>query len=254
VSFRLANYWDFGSSWHALDAEFCEHYPNNVIGNLDGFLSKELASHGPFYPAPCDIFRAFKLTPLNEVKVVIVGQDPYADGRAMGLAFSVRRGEKLPQSLRNIYSALEKDVGIPPPVCGDLTSWAEQGVLLLNSVLTVRRGEAKSHRKGGWWTRLTNQALILVAQERPGAVFCLWGAQAEGKRKHLERSGCVHILTAPHPSPRTCRKPFRGHPRFLDCQHFSKAKARLRETNQDRICWKIPPCPPSTCSASPPCY
>ena len=254
VTFRLAKYWDFGSSWRALDAAFCETYPNNLVGKLDALLSKELDAYGPFYPAPHEnIFKAFKLTPLNEVKVVIVGQDPYADGRATGLAFSIGRGEKLPQSLRNIYSALENDVGIPPAVCGDLTSWAEQGVLLLNSVLTVRPRKAMSHRTGGWWTKFTNEALILVAQERPDAVFCLWGAQAEGKRKHLDRNGCVHILTASHPSPRTYRKQFRDYPRFLDCQHFSRANDCLRDSNQDPICWKVPPCAPSMCSASPPC-
>jgi uracil-DNA glycosylase len=232
VSFRLQSLWNFGGSWSGLDGQFIEGY----MAQLDEFLRSQRASS--FYPAEADIFKAFEATPLEGVRVVIVGQDPYTDGSATGLAFSIPKNRELPPSLRNIYCELERDLGRPAARCGDLTHWAAQGVLLLNSVLTVRvNAKFRSHRCGGWWTRFTNQALKLIDAERPGVVSCLWGAQAEGKRKYLVHSSCDHMLTASHPSPKTFRKRLRGHPSFDGCGHFSEVNRLLEAQGDEPIRW-----------------
>jgi uracil-DNA glycosylase len=232
VSFRLQNLWNSGGTWKGLDSEFNEGY----MTKLDAFLGSQSATD--FYPAKENIFKAFEATPLDQVKVVIVGQDPYTDGSATGLAFSIPRGRELRRSLHNIYCEIASDLGHPVVRCGDLTHWAEQGVLLLNSVLTVRATkQLPSHRRGGWWTRFTNEALKRIDAGCPGVVFCLWGAQAEGKRKHLVHSRDDHMLTASHPSPMTFRQRFRDYHSFVGCRHLSRVNALLEAQNQEPIHW-----------------
>jgi uracil-DNA glycosylase len=222
VSFRLADHWDFGSSWHALDAEFCDDYPNNLIGSLDQFLSKELDSHGCFYPAPHkNIFRAFKLTPLEKVRVVIVGQDPYSTaGLATGLCFSVPdplpTDTQRPYSLARIYNRIEADIGGKPSRSGDLEPWALDGVLLMNTVLTVAKNKPGSHRGFGW-ERFTNRAIELVDDQPNRFVFMLWGNEARRKAELIDRKRhCV--LEAAHPRS----------PEFSRCDHFSRADDELK--------------------------
>jgi uracil-DNA glycosylase len=235
VSFRLANYWHFGSSWKALDGEFEQGY---VVG-----LERRLSSGPSFYPQPTDIFQAFKSTPLNDVRVVVLGQDPYTKGQATGLAFAVRKDAALTPSLRIIYCELCHDLGLRPATCGDLTSWAEQGVVLLNCALTVG-SKARSHSRWALWGTFIDQALQLVQQTNPDAVFCLWGADARAKAELLSNKN--HILSASHPGPLSAGG-------FFGCEPFSKANALLRQTRQAPICWKIPRYAPGTCSASPLC-
>jgi uracil-DNA glycosylase len=187
---------------------------------LTDFVREEYAK-GPVYPAPKNIFRAFDLCPFDKVKVVILGQDPYhGPGQAQGLCFSVPTGFPLPPSLQNIFKELAEDLGGSPRQNGDLSDWAEQGVLLLNATLTVRAGQAGSHQGKGW-EAFTDAVIQKLSQEREGLVFLLWGAYAIKKsalidgKKHL-------ILTAPHPSPLSA---YRG---FLGCKHFSKVNAYLK--------------------------
>jgi len=221
VSFRLADYWDFESSWHALDAEFRESYPNNVMGSLDRLLSKELDARGCFYPAPENIFRAFKLTPLEKVRVVILGQDPYsAPGLATGLSFSVPdplpTGKRRPYSLARIYNRIEADIGGKPKRTGELEPWALEGVLLLNTVLTVTKNQPGSHRGLGWEC-FTNR-VIQVVNDRPNrVVFMLWGDEA-GRKAALIDHKRHRVLGAAH--PRSAE--------FSRCDHFSRADDELK--------------------------
>lgn len=166
------------------------------------------------------VFNAFEQTPLAAVRVVILGQDPYpTPGVAMGLAFSVQDGVKVPASLRNIYKELNADLGIPVAQTGNLEPWARQGVLLLNATLTVRAGEPNSHQGKGW-EHFTNAAIATVNAEREGVVFLLWGKFAQGKAGLIDAKR-HHLLTAGHPSPLAARKGFFG------CRHFSKTNALL---------------------------
>ena len=184
------------------------------------------------FPPADDIFNAFHLTPLHEVKVVILGQDPYhGEGQAHGLCFSVRPGVDIPPSLVNIYQELHDDLGCTIPNHGCLTKWAKQGVLLLNTVLTVRAHQANSH-KGIGWEEFTDAAIRkLNEQDRP-IVFMLWGRPAQMKKVMLDNPRHL-ILEAPHPSPLSA---FRG---FFGCRHFSKANAFLREHGLEPIDWQI---------------
>jgi uracil-DNA glycosylase len=173
------------------------------------------------------------MCPFEKVRVVIVGQDPYHGvGQANGLAFSVSRGASLPPSLRNIYKELYDDCGIPPATHGDLSAWAEQGVLLLNATLTVRAHTAGSHQGKGWET-YTDALLDSLAQKRDGIVFLLWGAYAQKKTALLDFSRHM-VLTAPHPSP------FSAHTGFFGCRHFGKTNRFLRARGLPPIEWQLP--------------
>ena len=186
------------------------------------------------FPPHEDLFAAFALTPPEAVRAVILGQDPYHEpGQAHGLAFSVRRGVKLPPSLRNIYQELEADLGIRPAAHGDLTGWARQGVLLLNTVLTVERGKANSHRDFGW-QRFTDAVIAACARLPQPVAFVLWGGQAQKKAALLD--GAVYprlVLQSAHPSPLSS---YRG---FFGSRPFSQINAFLRENGQTEIHWQI---------------
>lgn len=196
---------------------------------LQSFLAEERAAHQVF-PSEDDVFNAFRLTPLNQVKVLILGQDPYHDdGQAHGLSFSVQRGVAFPPSLRNIFKELVDDIGAAPPTHGSLESWARQGVLLLNTVLTVRAHEANSHRKRGW-EEFTDH-VIRVVNDRPHVAFVLWGNPAQQKRPLIDDRHLV-VATA-HPSPLSARRGFFG------SRPFSKINQYLVDTKQRPIDWQI---------------
>lgn len=217
---------NIGNSW---DAILKDEFDSENYLKLREFLKDEYRNY-KIYPNMYDIFNAFRFTPYDEVKAVILGQDPYHDeGQAHGLAFSVRDGVEVPPSLRNIYKELHDDTGAPIPQSGCLERWAKQGVLLLNTVLTVRAGLAGSHRGKGW-EQITDAAIAaLNAREKP-LVFMLWGNFAKGKlplitnKRHL-------ILQAPHPSPLSA---FYG---FFGCRHFSKCNEFLVENGEAPIEW-----------------
>lgn len=199
---------------------------------LDIFLQRECAKH-IVYPNPENWFNALKLAPLKQVRVVIIGQDPYhGPGQAQGLCFSVPIGEKLPPSLINIYKAMQHDLGIAPPMFGDLTPWANQGVLLLNTVLTVRHSEANSHANQGW-EDITDAIIAAVSRTNPHVVFLLWGSHA-AKKTHLIDMDKHTVLKAAHPSPLSA---YRG---FLNCKHFSLANDALLKHDQSIIEWALP--------------
>ncbi len=198
-------------------------------------LNKKIGAEyqrGTVYPPVDLVFNAFRQTPYGEVKVVIIGQDPYHEpGQAMGMSFSVPKGVEIPPSLVNIYKELEDDLGILPAQSGDLSAWAKQGVLLLNATLTVRRGAANSHSTFGWQT-FTDAVISYVDRKEKPVVYLLWGSFAQSKKALLHNTGHL-ILTAPHPSPLSA---YRG---FFGCGHFSKANAFLKEHGVKPIDWKI---------------
>ncbi len=212
-------------SWkQRLQAEFEQPW----WASLAAFVKQEYAA-GPCFPPGKDIFRAFDLAPFDQVKVVILGQDPYhTPGAAMGLCFSIPDGTRPQPSLRNIIKELASDVGVQRTHT-DLSDWAEQGVFLLNSVLTVRSGEAGSHANKGW-EKLTDSAIRHLAQEREGIVFILWGSYAIAKRALIDE-GKHLVLTAPHPSPLS------AHRGFFGSKPFSQANAYLQENGQQPINW-----------------
>ena len=185
------------------------------------------------YPPQQDVFNALKYTPLESVKVVILGQDPYhGPDQAHGLCFSVLPGVKTPPSLVNIYKELATDIdGFVIPEHGTLTGWAEQGVLLLNTVLTVEQGKAHSHAKWGWET-FTDAVIDAVNRHQQGVVFLLWGSHAQKKGKHIDTSK-HHVLSAPHPSPLS------AHRGFLGCKHFSQTNQLLSSQNKSPINWQV---------------
>lgn len=200
---------------------------------LRTFLRQQMQAGHEIYPPAREIFAALDHTPFDQVQVVILGQDPYhGPGQAQGLSFSVPPGVPVPPSLVNIYAELKRDLGIEPATHGCLIPWADQGVLLLNAVLTVERGRAGSHQGKGWES-FTDRVVALLNQEREGIVFLLWGsyAQAKGKivdaRRHL-------VLRAPHPSPLSA---YRG---FIGCGHFSRANAWLKGRGAAPINWQLP--------------
>jgi uracil-DNA glycosylase len=196
--------------------------------SLAAFVKEEYAA-GPCFPAGKAIFRAFDLVPFEQVKVVILGQDPYhTPGAAMGLCFSIPEGTRAQPSLQNIFKELKSDVGVAR-TSTDLTDWAGQGVFLLNSVLTVRSGAAGSHAGKGW-EKLTDSAIRHLSQEREGVVFILWGAYAIAKRALIDE-GKHLVLTAPHPSPLS------AHRGFFGSKPFSQANAYLQANGQQPITW-----------------
>ncbi len=199
-------------------------------GELQGFIESQ-RDKWEVYPPQEDVFNAFKLTPLADTKVVILGQDPYhGPGQAHGLSFSVPAGCKFPPSLRNMFKQLSQEIDdYQIPLSGDLTIWAKQGVLLLNTVLTVSQGQAHSHAGQGWET-FTDRIIRHVSDSTAGCVFLLWGAHAIKKRV-LISSDKHHILTAPHPSPLS------AHRGFFGCNHFTQANNLLMSENKTPISW-----------------
>ena len=184
------------------------------------------------FPPADDIFNAFHFTPLSQVKAVILGQDPYhGEGQAHGLCFSVRAGVEIPPSLENIYKELHDDLGCSIPETGDLTPWAEQGVLLLNTVLTVRAHAANSHRGIGW-EQFTDAAIRAINDLDRPVVFMLWGSPARAKKAMLNNPRHL-ILEAPHPSPLSA---YRG---FFGCRHFSKCNVFLENNGVEPVDWQI---------------
>ena len=218
------------SSWlDPLQAEFDQPY----MAELKRFLLAERDAGKRIFPSGSNWFRALDLTPLDRVKVVILGQDPYhGPGQAHGLCFSVPDGIRPPPSLINIYKELQSDLGIPPPAHGFLEYWARQGVLLLNSVLTVEMGIAASHRERGW-ERFTDAVVRLVNAKQQPVVFMLWGSYAQKKASFVDTSRHL-VLKAPHPSPLS------AHSGFLGCRHFSKANAFLESRGIAPIDWALP--------------
>lgn len=217
-------------AWQALlSAELQKPYFRELCRRVE----EEDAAHTVFPPKQ-QRFSAFQLTPPEAVRVVILGQDPYHEqGQAHGLAFSVMPGVKLPPSLRNIYKELESDLGISPAEGGCLTQWAAQGVLLLNTVLTVREGEANSHQNFGW-QQFTDAVVDAVAALAQPVVFLLWGAQAQKKGEAVLRSSYPRlVLNAPHPSPLSA---YRG---FFGSRPFSQANNFLRANGEAEIDWRI---------------
>ena len=215
-------------SWReALHDEFAAPY----FHALKDFLVEERRQHNVFPPAP-DVFNALRYTPLEDVKVFILGQDPYhGPGQAHGLAFSVRPGVRPPPSLANIYKELQADVGFQPPRHGYLRHWAEQGVLMLNAVLTVRQGEPNSHAGKGWES-FTDAVIRHVNAKESRVVFVLWGAYARRKAKLVTNPQHV-IIESAHPSPLSVTK-------FMGTRPFSRVNAALEESGQTPIDWQLP--------------
>jgi len=222
-------------SWKApLAPELSSTY----MADLRGFLIEQRKAGKTLFPKDGEYFRALDLTPLDKVRVVILGQDPYhGPGQAHGLCFSVQPGVRPPPSLVNIYKELESDIGMARPAHGFLESWARQGVLLLNSVLTVEQGQAASHRGKGW-EQFTDAIIRLIAAKDEPVVFLLWGSYAQKKAafmKSVEEGGKHLVLKAPHPSPLS------AHNGFFGCKHFSKTNAFLEQNGQPPIDWSLPP-------------
>ncbi len=216
-------------SWKKeLQGEFEKEYFKNLVATLKG----EKAAGKEIYPAGAEIFNAFTLTPFDNVKVVILGQDPYhGPGQAHGLCFSVNRGVLIPPSLKNIYKELFTDVQFIIPEHGNLSSWAQQGVFLLNASLTVMRSQPMSHAKIGWET-FTDAVIKILSERKEHLVFLLWGKFAQEKGKLIDAQKHT-ILTAAHPSP------FSAHNGFFGCRHFSKTNESLATFGADKIDWQI---------------
>lgn len=220
----------FGNSWDDLMAPEAE---KDYYRQLRRFLKSEYLNSGvPIYPEMDNIFNAFKYTDYGSVRAVIIGQDPYHGvGQAHGLCFSVKKGVASPPSLVNIFKELQSDLGITPPNHGELTQWAENGVMLLNSVLTVRAGNAGSHRNKGWEI-FTDKAISLLNEREEPVVFILWGSYARAKKELITNSR-HKILEAAHPSPLSA---YNG---FFGCRHFSKCNEFLRSMGKEEINWQI---------------
>ena len=222
MTVKIENTWK-----EALQGEFAQPY----FAELASFLHEEKSRRVRVYPPGPQIFRAFDLCPLPDVKVVILGQDPYHGyGQAMGLSFSVPDGVPAPPSLKNIFKEIENDLGIRMSGRPNLEAWARQGVLLLNAVLTVRAGEPTSHGGIGW-QRFTDAVIRKISDECDGVVFMLWGNYARAKRDLIDADR-HHILEAAHPSPLA-----RG--AFFGCRHFSKANELLVKQNKTPIDWQL---------------
>lgn len=216
----------FGNDWDdCLEAEFEKSY----YRQLRQFLKKEYAEE-TIYPQPDDLWTAFKLTPYHHVKVVILGQDPYhGAGQAHGLSFSVNPGVKIPPSLRNMFKELATDIGCEIPKDGTLTGWAKQGVLMLNTVLTVREGQAHSHKKQGWET-FTDEVIRKLSSRKEPIVFVLWGRPAQEKKKLIDLSKHA-VVESYHPSPLSAS---RG---FLGSRPYSKTNDILQSWGEAPIDW-----------------
>ncbi|HET6632548.1 MAG TPA: uracil-DNA glycosylase [Rhodanobacteraceae bacterium] len=216
-------------SWAVRVGDWFERPEMRALGD---FLRAEKQAGKRIYPAGGEIFAAFDAARFEDVKVVILGQDPYhGPGQAHGLCFSVRPGVPVPPSLHNVFAELERDLGLPRPANGCLTPWAERGVLLLNSVLTVEQGRAAAHQGKGW-EGFTDHVIDRLNGERDGLVFMLWGAYAQAKGRLIDRARhCV--LAAPHPSPLS------AHRGFIGCGHFSAANDYLRARGVEPVDWRL---------------
>ena len=214
------------SEW---DEFLSEEFASKEYLALREFLKTEYSTK-TIYPSMFDIFNSMKITPLKDVKVVILGQDPYhEEGQAMGLSFSVPKGEVIPPSLKNIYKEIYAELGIAPKDHGDLTGWAEQGVLLLNAVLTVRAHQANSH-KGKGWEAFTDSIIQKISQHKEHVVFMLWGGNARSKKPLIDKNKHL-ILECAHPSPLSA---YNG---FFGCGHFIKANEYLNINGRKPIDW-----------------
>ena len=217
---------NIGNDW---DDVLKDDFSGENYAKIREFLKSEYSAH-TIYPSMYDIFNAFKLTPFSKVKVVILGQDPYhGEGQAMGLSFSVPKNKELPPSLKNIYKELKGDLGVNPPDSGDLTAWAKQGVLLLNTVLTVRAGMANSHAGKGWEI-LTDDVIKKISGDRKNVVFILWGNNARSKKSLIDKSKHL-ILESAHPSPLSA---YNG---FFNSKPFSKTNTYLSARGIEPIDW-----------------
>ena len=206
-------------------------FSNSYFMELKEFLTEEKSKY-TVYPPGSKIFNAFQLTPFNQVKVVILGQDPYhGPGQAHGLCFSVPQGIVPPPSLVNIFKEIEKDLGIPIPSVGNLEKWARQGVLLLNATLTVRANQPGSHQKRGW-ENFTHAVISKLSEKRVGLIFLLWGKFAQEKESLIDTNK-HYILKAAHPSP------FSAYNGFFGCRHFSKTNEILRKHGLQEIDWNL---------------
>lgn len=217
------------NSWKEFIAsESSKEYYQQLKQIVDADYEKEV-----IYPPKEHIYNAFKYCPLDKVKVVILGQDPYhGQGQAHGLSFSVNKGIPLPPSLRNIYLELQNDVGFVNPMHGDLTQWARQGVLLLNDVLTVKAGKAASHQKLGW-EQFTENAISFLSEQKQGLVFMLWGNHAFKKGKNIDRTKHL-VLTSGHPSPMSANQG-----KWFGNRHFSQANNYLMQQGKAPINWQL---------------
>lgn len=221
MTFKIAGSWadEIGSELQKL-----------YMDKLSGFLKERAAAGGVIYPHNDEIFSAFSLTPFEDVRVVIIGQDPYhGPGQAHGLAFSVRKGVRIPPSLKNIYKEIESEYGIEMPAHGDLTGWARQGVLLLNATLTVEQASAGAHQKRGW-EQFTDVVIRAVNDQHEHMVFMLWGSHAQKKGAFIDRKKHL-VLESVHPSPLS------AHRGFLGNGHFVKANEYLKAHGRDGVAW-----------------
>lgn len=219
-----------------LDPEWLEvlgdEFERDYMKKLRAYLLERSRAGATIYPPGRLIFNALDSTPLSQVKVVILGQDPYhGPGQAHGLCFSVQEGVRPPPSLVNIFKEIESDLGLPVPDHGCLQAWADRGVLLLNAVLTVERGNAGAHQGQGW-EFFTDAVIDAINLRRENVVFLLWGSQARKKGAGIDRNRHL-VLTAPHPSPLS------AHRGFLGCRHFSKANEWLQSRGMSPIDWRL---------------
>ena len=213
------------------DDVLAEEFKKDYFLKIKEFIDDEYSSK-TVYPPYDEIFNAFKLTSLSDVRVVILGQDPYhEEGQAHGLAFSTPHGRPIPRSLKNIFKEINEEYSYPIPESGCLENWAKQGVFILNTVLTVEKGNANSHSKCGWQTFTDNVIKILNNQNQP-IVFLLWGKQAEKKKELLTNPNHLVLVTS-HPSPFSARRGFFG------SNHFKLANEFLKEKGLDEINWKL---------------
>jgi len=214
------------NSWKAL---LKDEFEKDYFKNLTDFVKQEYKTH-TIYPPGRDIFKAFDLCPVDKVKVVIIGQDPYhGKGQAHGLCFSVKDGVKIPPSLRNIYKELHNDIGKEIPETGNIEHWAKQGVLMLNATLTVRAGNAGSHQGKGW-ENFTDAVIEKISKERENLVFLLWGAYAQKKGQVIDNEK-HYILKSAHPSP------FSAYTGFFGNKHFRKTNEFLKSKGKEEIKW-----------------